>query len=241
MNDFRILVVDDHAIVRSGLCSLLGSQKGWEVCGEASDGQDAVEKCRQLKPNLLILDICLPKLNGVDAARRILKDNPTQRILVFTEVSAEQVIQDCLDAGVRGWVFKSDTNGDLTAAVREMQRNKPAFSAVVSDLVMDGYLRRRHPSLVSPILPRLSSRQREVLQLPSEGKNSKSIATILNISVKTTETHRSNMMEKLNIHSIAGLVMYAVNNETVHVHLPPVLQFPQAIQGTGALLQRKAN
>jgi DNA-binding NarL/FixJ family response regulator len=240
MNDFRILVADDHPIVRSGLCSLLGSQKGWEVCGEAGDGQEAVEKCKQLKPDLLILDICLPKLNGVDVARRILKDNPVQRILVFTEVSAEQVVRDCLDAGVRGWVFKSDSNGELTAAVGEMQRNKPAFSALVSDLVMDGYLRRRQISLVSPMLPRLSSRQREVLQLISEGKNNKSISTILNISVKTTETHRSNMMEKLNIHSIAGLVMYAVNNEVVHIHLPPVLQFPQATKDAGTLLQRKA-
>lgn len=133
-------MADDHPIFRFGLCSLLNSHKGWEICGEAADGREAVEKCNSLKPDLLILDICMPKLNGVDTARQILKNDASQRILIVTDVNSEQVVQDCLAAGVRGWIFKSDAIDDLTP-VEELQRNKPAFSKLVSDLIMDGYLR----------------------------------------------------------------------------------------------------
>ena len=142
MNTFRILVADDHPIFRLGLRSLLNSHEGWGVCGEATDGRDAVEKCRKLKPDLLILDICMPRLNGVDAARQILESNPAQRILVVTDVNSEQVLRDCLKAGVQGWVFKSDGNEDLTAAVEELQQHKSAYTGRVSDLIADGY--RRH-------------------------------------------------------------------------------------------------
>ena len=136
MGAFRILVADDHPIFRLGLCSLLGAHTGWEVCGEAADGQDAVEKCMQLKPDLLILDICMPKLNGVDAARQILKDNPGQRILILTDVDSEKVVRDWLQAGIRGWVLKSDGTGDLTTAVEALQRHNCIFSLRVSDLLV---------------------------------------------------------------------------------------------------------
>ena len=122
MKNFRILVADDHPVFRLGLCSLLGSHRGWEICGEAEDGREAVEKCKLLKPDLVILDICMPNLNGVDAARQIIKNDPAQRILVVTDVNSEPVVRDCLDAGVRGWVFKSERIDDLTAAVEELQR-----------------------------------------------------------------------------------------------------------------------
>jgi DNA-binding NarL/FixJ family response regulator len=226
MNGFRILVADDHPVFRFGLCTLLGSREGWGICGEAADGRDAVEKCRRLKPDLLILDICMPKLNGVDVARQILKESPAQRILVLTDVNSDQVIRDCLDAGVRGWIFKSEGTDDLTAAVEALQRHKSVFSLQVSDLIMDGYLhrQRRAPALVK--VPRLSPREREVVQLLGEGKTTKEVATMLNVTVKTAETHRSNIMLKLKIHSIAELVLYAVRNEIVHVKLPAVLRFP---------------
>jgi DNA-binding NarL/FixJ family response regulator len=240
MNTFRILVADDHPIFRFGLCSLLSSHKDWEICGEAVDGREAVEKCKRLKPDLLILDICMPKLNGVDAARQILKNDPAQKILIVTDVNSEQVVQDCLAAGVRGWIFKSDAIDDLTPAVEELQRNKTAFSKLVSDLIMDGYLRGHS---VGPTVPkaRLTSREREILQLLGEGKTNKEISTILNVSVKTTETHRSNMMTKLNLHSVAELVLYAVRNEIVHVSLPSVLRFPSPTVDGGPVLLRSVH
>ena len=225
MGAYRILVADDHPVFRFGLSSLLGSHESWEVCGEVADGRDAVEQCRQLKPDLLILDICLPILNGLDTARQILKHNPAQAILILTAVESEQVIRDCLEAGVRGWVFKSDGTQDLTTAVEAMQRRKSIFSSRVSDLIMDGYKRHRvDPDAAK--MPKLSPREREVVQLVSEGKASKEVATILNVTLATAETHRSNILRKLKLHSIAELVLYAVRNEIVHVHRAPVRRFP---------------
>lgn len=216
MRAFRILVADDHPVFRFGVRSLLEAHRGWEICGEVADGRDAIKKCRQLKPDLLILDICMPKLNGADAARQILKDNPAQKILILTDVHSEQVVRDCLDAGVRGWVFKFDEADDLVSAVEAMQRNKFLFSSRVSDLIMDCYL-QRHQVGPATKAPRLSPREREVVQLVAEGKTSKEVAAILNVAVKTADTHRSNILLKLNLHSIAELVLYAVGNEIVHV------------------------
>ena len=239
MHTFRILVADDHPIFRFGLCSMLSSHEGWEICGEAADGREAVEKCNRLKPDLLILDICMPKLNGVDAARQVLKNDHAQRILIVTDVNSEQVVQDCLAAGVRGWIFKSDAIDDLIPAVEELQRNKPAFSKLVSDLIMEGYLRGHNVGSAVP-KARLTSREREVLQLISEGKVNKEIATTLNVSVKTTETHRSNMMRKLKLHSVAEVVLYAVRNELVRVSLPAVLRFPNP-KNEGPVLLRSVH
>jgi DNA-binding NarL/FixJ family response regulator len=228
MSVFRILVADDHPVFRFGVCSLLASHEGWEICGQVADGRDAVEKCRQLKPDLLILDICMPTLNGVDAAQQIMKNNPAQKILVLTDVRAEQVVRDCLDAGVRGWVFKADGTDDLIAAVEALQRNRSSFSARVSDLIMDCYLKRQRGGPAAAQGPRLSPREREVVQLVAEGKTSKEVAVILNVAVKTVDTHRSNLLVKLRLHSIAELVLYAVRNEIVHVQLPAAVTSPNS-------------
>jgi DNA-binding NarL/FixJ family response regulator len=241
MTTFRILVADDHPIFRLGLCSLLGSHEGWEVCGQVADGRDAVQKCGQLRPDLVILDICMPKLNGVDAARQILKDNPAQRILILTDVNSEDVVRDCLEAGVRGWVFKSDGTDDLTIAVEALERHKSAFSSRVSDLIMDGFLQRHRAGPEAPKVSRLSPREREVVQLLGEGKTTKEVATLLNVSVKTAETHRSNLMHKLKLHSIADLVLYAVRNEIVRVQLPAVLPFPERKTDGRTLFRRGIN
>ncbi len=173
--------------------------------------------------DLLILDICMPELNGLDAARQILKHNPSQAILVLTAVESEDVIRECLEAGIRGWVFKSEATHDLMTAVEALQQQKTIFSSRVSEMIMDGYKRHR-VSPVSGKLTRLSPREREVVQLVTEGKASKQIATILRMSLSTAETHRSNILRKLRLHSIAELVLYAVRNGLVHVHLPPVVQ-----------------
>jgi len=214
MSTFRILLADDHPVFRLGLCSLLGSHKRWEICGQAADGREAIEKCRHLKPDLLILDIGMPELNGVDAARRILKDNPLQRILVLTDVRSEQAIRDCLEAGVRGWIYKSDDPADLITAVESLQQHRSTFSSRVCDLILDGYLLRRP---IAVMAPRLSLREREVVQLVGEGKTSKEVAATLGMSIKTAETHRSNILIKLNLHSTVELVLYAVQNDIVNI------------------------
>jgi len=214
MSTFRILLADDHPVFRLGLCSLLGSHKRWEICGQAADGREAIEKCRHLKPDLLILDIGMPELNGVDAARRILKDNPLQRILVLTDVRSEQAIRDCLEAGVRGWIYKSDDPADLITAVESLQHHRSTFSSRVCDLILDGYLLRRP---IAVMAPRLSLREREVVQLVGEGKTSKEVAATLGMSIKTAETHRSNILIKLNLHSTVELVLYAVQNDIVNI------------------------
>ena len=224
MNTFRILLADDHPVFRLGLCSLLGSHKQWEICGQASDGREAIEKCRQLKPDLVILDIGMPELNGVDAARQILTDNPLQRILVLTDVRSEQAIRHCLEAGVRGWVYKSDDIADLTTAVEALQQHRSTFSSRVCDLILDGYLLRRPSGPVALMPPRLSFREREVVQLVGEGRTSKEVAARLGISLKTAETHRSNILIKLNLHSTVELVLYAVRNDIVSV-----MSFPAVI------------
>jgi DNA-binding NarL/FixJ family response regulator len=224
MSTFRILLADDHPVFRLGLCSLLGSHEQWEICGQASDGREAIEKCRQLKPDLLILDIGMPELNGVDAARRILRDNPLQRILVLTDVRSEQAIRDCLEAGVRGWVYKSDDPIELMTAVAALQQHRSTFTSRVCDLILDGYLLHRRPGPVALMPPRLSSREREVVQLVGEGRTSKEVAAKLGISLKTAETHRSNILIKLNLHSTVELVLYAVQNDIVNVvHFPAVV------------------
>ena len=219
-------MADDHPVFRFGVCSLLGSHEDWKICGQVADGREAVEKCRQLKPDLLILDICMPKLNGVDAARQILRNDPAQKILVLTDVRSEQVVRDCLDAGVRGWVFKVDGTDDLIAAVEALQRNRSSFSSRVSDLIMDCYLKRQLVGPAAAQAARLSPREREIVQLVAEGKTSKEVAVILDVAVKTADTHRSNILRKLNLHSIAELVLYAVRNEIVHVQLPAVVRSP---------------
>ena len=144
MNRFRILLADDHPVFRMGVCTLIRSHEGWEVCGEVADGREAMKKCIQLRPDLLILDICMPSLNGVDAARQILKHNPEQRILVLTNVESEQVIRECLQAGVCGWVCKSDRADDLTNAIQAIQNHRSSFSSRVSNLILEGYLQQPH-------------------------------------------------------------------------------------------------
>jgi DNA-binding NarL/FixJ family response regulator len=166
----------------------------------------------------------MPELNGVDAARQILKSNPAQKILILTDVDSEKVVRDCLEVGIRGWVVKSEGIDDLITAVKALRQNKSIFSSRVSDLIREDSL--RHRAIAAGSVLQLSKREREVVQLLAEGKTSKEVATILECAVKTAETHRSNLMRKLNLHSIAELVLYAVRNEIVNVQLPSLLSVP---------------
>jgi DNA-binding NarL/FixJ family response regulator len=222
---FRILVADDHEVVRRGLCALLQGQPDWEVCGEAGDGREALEKTQKLKPDVVILDIGMPSLNGLEATRQILKTMPHTKVLILTLHDSDQVVREVLNAGARGFLLKSDAARDLVAAVEALRRDKTYFTSKVAAMVLEGYLKNGTPG-AQPVAPqtrnRLTPREREIVQLLAEGKSTKEVAVALGLSVKTAETHRSNIMRKLELHSVSDLVLYAVRNNIVHVVQPSI-------------------
>lgn len=222
MNPLRILVADDHEIVRRGLVSLLKSHPRWEVCAEAQDGRQAVEKAKAVRPHVVILDIGMPNLNGLEAARQIQRDNPQCKVLILTITDADEMVRAVLAAGARGFVLKSDAVRDLVAAVEALESDKTFFTSRVAEMVLGGFLGRSRPGGNEAALANLTPREREIVQLLAEGKSTKEVASHLNLSVKTAETHRSNIMRKLNLHSVSGLVLYAVRNNMVQVAMPPV-------------------
>ncbi|PYU13496.1 MAG: DNA-binding response regulator [Acidobacteria bacterium] len=212
MAPLRILVADDHQVVRTGLRTLLESKAGWRVCAEAANGREAVEKARELQPDVAVLDIGMPLLNGMEATRQIRKISPGTEILILTMHDSEHMIQGVLDAGAHGYILKDDADRNLLAAVESLRKHKPYMSSRASaaaatvELSTDGIERPAR---------RLTPREREIVQLLAEGKSNKEIATYLNISVKTAETHRANIMLKMNFHSVTELVRYAVKNKII--------------------------
>lgn len=219
----RILLADDHEIVRRGLCSLLQKHEGWEVCGEASDGREAIAMAQQLKPDVVIVDIGMPHLNGLDTTRQLLQLDPRFKVIVLTITDSDQVIREALSAGARGFVLKSDAARDLVSAVEALQSKSMFFTPRVNDLLMAGFLDKGHAISRNepPNLPILTAREREVTHLLAEGKSSKEVASALNLSTKTVETHRSNIMRKLSLHSIRDLVVYAIKNNIIQIQTPP--------------------
>jgi DNA-binding NarL/FixJ family response regulator len=217
MSVLRILIADDHEVARRGIRSLLESHVGWEVCGEAADGREAVAYASKLKPDVFLLDIGMPNLNGLDAARQILAMMPEARILILTVHDSEQVIREVLAAGARGFLLKSDAGRDLVAAVEALQYRRTFFTSKVAQMMIEGYL-RPHDDRGASDQRVLTPREREVVQLVAEGKTTKEVATALSLSVKTAETHRTNLMRKLDLHSIADLTLYAVRNGIVQIH-----------------------
>jgi DNA-binding NarL/FixJ family response regulator len=212
MSTFRILIADDHAVVRAGLRALLESRPGWEVSAEAADGRDAVEKACKLKPQVAILDIGMPLLNGVEAARRIHKASPQTEILILTMHESDDLVQQVVDAGARGYILKDDADRVLLAAVDALRQHKPYFSTRVAAT------RNSDDSAAEPSRSsrsRLTPREREILQLLAEGKSNKEVATLLGISVNTAEAHRANIMLKLDLHSVTELVHYAIRNKII--------------------------
>jgi DNA-binding NarL/FixJ family response regulator len=211
----RILVVDDHAVVRRGVRALLESQPGWEVCGEATTGRDAVEQVKVLRPEIVVLDLSLPELNGLDATRQILKESPQTQVLVLTMHSSEVLAQQVLQAGARGYVLKSDADLSLVDAVQSLRRGEPFLTPTVTELVLDRYVRSEAEDVGEAARVELTPRQREIIQLVAEGKSSKQVAGSLGISVKTVEVHRGNIMRKLRLRSVSELVRYAIRNGIV--------------------------
>jgi DNA-binding NarL/FixJ family response regulator len=215
----RILIADDHDVARRGIRAMLESHEGWQVCGEAKDGREAVELASAMKPDLILLDIGMPNLNGLEATRQILTTSPEAVILILTMHDTDQVVQEVLRAGARGFLLKSDAGRDLMAAVEALENHRTFFTTKVSRMVLDGYLNpQREGHEEKPAVDNLlTSREREVIQLLAEGKTSKEVAVALKLSVKTAETHRTNLMRKLDLHSVADLTRYAVRNGIVHV------------------------
>ena len=226
----RILIADDHEVVRRGLCTLLQPHEGWEICGEAKDGREAVEMTRQLKPDVVILDVGMPNLNGLAATRQLTKQNPSQKVIVLTMTDSDEVIRQALDAGARGFVLKSDAARDLVSAVEALQRNRMFFTPRVNDMVLAGFLEKGNNGQDGkpPKVPTLTNREREVVQLLAEGKSSKEVASLLNLSTKTAETHRSNIMRKLGFHSIRDIVVYAIQNNIIQVQMPTAVSDSQS-------------
>ncbi len=216
MKALRILVADDHDLLRRGVKTLLLSHAGWEICGEAKTGREAVSKAEELRPDVVVLDIGMPDLNGVEAAKRIRKGSPNTEILILSMHYSDQLIREIVEAGVRGYIVKSDSDRDLIIAVETLARHKPFFTPHATEVILGSFNTggpvKEVPELVSQ---RLTSREREIVQLLAEGKSSKEVASSLGISVKTAETHRANVMRKLELHSVSELVRYAVRNQII--------------------------
>ena len=211
----RILLADDHEIVRRGLKELLEEQAGWTVCAEASNGRQAVELAEQTRPNVAVLDFSMPELNGLEATRRIRQTVPETEVLIFTMHGSEALIREVLSAGARGYLLKSDAARQLIPAVESVSRHMPYFSGRVSAVVLDGFLKGR-PAEPRPLgAERLTSREREIVQLLAEGYSNKAIASRLDLSVKTVETHRASVMRKLELNSLADIIRFAVRNRSV--------------------------
>ena len=200
----RILLADDHVMVRQGLKALLEREK-FEIAGEASDGREAVRLAEALRPDLILLDLAMPLLNGMDATREILKTNPGAKVILLTMHSEDSYVLEALRAGAVGYVVKTRASGELLQAIREVQRGHFYLSPGVSRVVISAFLAKNE----LPMDP-LTARERQVLQLIAEGKTTKEAAVVLEISVKTAESHRTRIMHKLNIHETAGLVRYAI-------------------------------
>jgi DNA-binding NarL/FixJ family response regulator len=210
MSVLRILIADDHAVVRTGLRTLLESHSGWEVCGEAADGREAIEKAGKLRPDIAVIDIGMPLLNGVEVTRRIRTTSPETQILILTMHESDNLVQQVVEAGARGYILKDDADRILIAAVDALRQHKHYFSTRVSNVVSPENLSANPKAESRASRSRLTPREREILQLLAEGKSNKDVASLLGISVNTAEAHRANIMLKLNLHTVAELVLYAI-------------------------------
>ena len=215
MPKLDVLVADDHDIVRRGLRDLLEKQPGWKVVAEASNGREAVEKAKELKPDVSILDISMPSLDGLEAARQILESRSSTKVLILTMHHSDPLIQQMLKAGVRGYVLKSDAASELVQAVEALQRNKTFFTSKVPQVFLDERDKPAKKKNGQDHTLRLTPRQREIVQLLAEGKNSREIAAALGTTFKTVETHRANIMRRLECHSVTELVRYAIRNDLI--------------------------
>jgi DNA-binding NarL/FixJ family response regulator len=208
----KILLADDHDIVRRGLRELINKRPEWKIVAEACNGRNAVAKAAETRPNVALLDISMPFLNGFEAARQILLERPDTKILILTVHESNTLIRQVLDAGARGYVLKSDAERDLIAAVDAVCSGGTYFTQKVSEVILDFYLNKGKVLHEETPDQRLTKRHREIVQLLAEGRSSKEVAEILNMTLKTAETHRAHIMKRMGFHSVADLVRYALRN-----------------------------
>jgi two-component system, NarL family, response regulator NreC len=215
MSKIRILVADDHGIVRKGLRFLLDRQPDMEVVGEASEGRGVIRLSEELKPNVVIMDVAMPQLNGIDAAAQIIKTDPSIRIVMLSMHADESYLVRALSAGAKGYLLKDSAEVDLVRAVQVVSQGRPFFSPGIAQSLLEDYVRTLQQRGLQDSYDLLTDREREVLQLLAEGKSNKEVATILDLSTYTVETHRTNFMHKLNLHNTAEIVLYAVRKKII--------------------------
>ncbi len=211
----RIVLADDHVVMRNGLKLLLERQPNFAVAGEAVNGREAVEICEKQKPDVLVLDIAMPNLNGIEAARQISAKMPQIAIVILSMHSDESYVLRALKAGARAYLLKDSAEADLITAIRAVSEGKAFFSPAISKMLVEDYIRRLEQRGVEDSYELLTTREREILQLLAEGKSNKEVAAMINLSQYTVETHRGNILQKLNLHSVPELILYAVRKGVI--------------------------
>jgi two-component system, NarL family, response regulator NreC len=215
LKKLRILLADDHGVVRKGLRFLLESEPDLEVVGEAADGRQAVDMAEELRPDVVVMDIAMPWLNGIDATGQIVKQQPAVGVIMLSMHSDEEYLVRTLTAGAKGYLLKDSAETDLVQAVHSVSDGKPFFSPAIAKTLLEDYVRRLQQRGLSDSYDLLSDREKEVLQLLAEGKTNKDVAVLLNLSTHTVETHRTHIMQKLNLHNTAEIVLYAVRKKII--------------------------
>lgn len=215
MSEIRILLADDHSVMRTGLRLVLERQEDFLVVAEASDGREAVAMAQQHKPDVIVMDVTMPNLNGIEAARQISAALPQTAIVMLSMHSDESYVLRALKSGARGYLLKESAESDLIAAVRAVHAGKAFFSPAVSRIMVEDYVRQLQDREIEDSYELLTTREREILQLVAEGKSNKDVANLLNLSLYTVETHRGNLMEKLNLHTVPELILYAVRKGVI--------------------------
>jgi two-component system, NarL family, response regulator NreC len=211
----RVLLADDHGIVRKGLRFLLERQQNIEIVGEAGDGREAVRLAEEMRPDVVIIDIAMPLLNGIEATAQMVKRNPDLGVIILSVHSDEDYLLSALNAGARGYLLKDSAEGDLLRAIQAVHKGAPFFSPEIAKTMLEDYMRFLQQRNLQDSYDLLTDREKEVLQLLAEGKSNKEAATILNVSVYTVDSHRTHLMQKLNLHNTAEIVLYAVRKKII--------------------------
>jgi two-component system, NarL family, response regulator NreC len=215
MSQIRIALADDHAVMRTGLRLVLERQSDFSVVGEASDGREAVALVQREAPDVLVMDIGMPNLNGIEGARQVAAAAPRVAVVILSMHSDESYVLRALKAGARGYLLKESAESDLIAAIRAVHAGKAFFSPAVSRMLVEDYVRQLQDREIEDSYELLTTREREILQLVAEGKSNKEVAAVLNLSLYTIETHRGNLMEKLGLHTVPELILYAVRKGVI--------------------------